>query len=196
MGTLLTSQGDRIALARSVVTFLGKVGKGCSPSAFGNRFEHEVREGCVKTCRGKPALIQQLARFLVDEPDHHGVSRMLRDLAQLRTTENAFSGIEIDHSREFSEAVRLGDFDEVDEGFAEITHRRTYSRPRPPKRAISTIHKAKGLECEGTILLPCDAGTFPDKADSRRLFYVAISRAKSRLMLVVSREAPSPLLSF
>jgi hypothetical protein len=49
-----------------------------------------------------------------------------------------------------------------DAGLAEITHRRTYSRPKPPEKAISIIHKAKGLECGGVIVVPCDAKNFPD----------------------------------
>jgi len=42
--------------------------------------------------------------------------------------------------------------------------------------AISTIHKAKDLECESVIVMPCDARTFPDKHDARCLLYVALSR--------------------
>ena len=83
----------------------------------------------------------------------------------------------------------------MDIGLAEITHRRTYARPKPPDRAISTIHKAKGLECDSVIIMPCDATTFPNKHDARCLLYVALSRAKKRLMLVVSRDKPSPLFS-
>jgi DNA helicase-2/ATP-dependent DNA helicase PcrA len=44
--------------------------------------------------------------------------------------------------------------------------------------------------------MPCDARTFPDKEDARCLLYVALSRAKRRLVLVVSRTAPSPLLIY
>jgi superfamily I DNA/RNA helicase len=148
-----------------------------------------------RKCRGKPAIIQELARFLVAEADHRGVAKMLRRLAELKTTDDDFADIEMDCHREFWDAVRLGDFDTVDTGLAEITHRRTYSRPKPPERAISTIHKAKGLECNSVIVMPCDARTFPDKPDARCLLYVAVSRAKSRLLLVVSRDSPSPLLT-
>jgi hypothetical protein len=42
--------------------------------------------------------------------------------------------------------------------------------------------------------MPCDAKSFPDTPDARCLLYVALSRAKSELMLVVSAEKPSPLL--
>jgi DNA helicase-2/ATP-dependent DNA helicase PcrA len=74
-----------------------------------------------------------------------------------------------------------------------ITHRRTYSRPKPPDKAISTIHKAKELECGSAIVMPCDARTFPERPDARCLLYVALSRATDLAMLVVSRDNPSPL---
>lgn len=192
---ITAGNGDCAALADAVVTFMGDVGKGFSPSAFGNRFEKEVHDGCIGSCRGKPATIQQLARFLVTEPNHCGVAKMLRRLSELATTDSNFTDVKIDCRKEFWEATHLGDFDTADNAFAEITHRRIYSRPKPPEKAISTIHKAKGLECDAVIVMPCDARTFPDKHDARCLLYVALSRAKSRLMLVVSRNSPSPLLT-
>jgi len=195
VGAVGNSQDDRLALAAAIVTFLGDVGKGFSPSAFGDRFEQEVRDGCIGKCRGKPATIQELARFLIAEADHHGVAKMLRRLSELKTTDSNFAGIEMDCHREFWDAVHLGDFDTADAGLAEITHRRAYSRPKPPEKAISIIHKAKGLECDSVIVMPCDARTFPDKPETRCLLYVALSRAKSRLLLVVSRSSPSPLLT-
>jgi DNA helicase-2/ATP-dependent DNA helicase PcrA len=63
-------RGDAAALAAAVVGFMNEIGKGFSPSAFGDRFEKEVREGCSAKSRGKPAMIQDLARFLLMEPDH------------------------------------------------------------------------------------------------------------------------------
>lgn len=67
------------------------------------------------------------------------------------------------------------------------------SPTEPAARAISTIHKAKGLECGSVVVMPCDAKTFPDKNDARCLLYVALSRAQKHLMLVLSRDNPSPL---
>ena len=66
---------------------------------------------------------------------------------------------------------------------------------KPAQGHHSTIHKAKGLECDGVIVMPCDAKTFPDTAEARCLLYVALSRAKRRLLLVVSPTAPSPLVA-
>jgi len=191
----ISAHGDGPALAAAAVEFMADIGKGFSPSAFGNTFEQEVRDGCAKPRKGKTAAIQELARCLVDDPSHRGLARMLRRLGELKASDGAFADVEMDHYKEFRDAIRLGDFDNPDLGLAEITHHRTYSRPKPPAKAISTIHKAKGLECDCVIVMPCDAKTFPEKADARCLLYVAISRAKKRLMLVLSRDNPSPLLT-
>jgi DNA helicase-2/ATP-dependent DNA helicase PcrA len=99
----------------------------------------------------------------------------------------------VDCLSEFWDAVRLSEYGDVDTGLGQLTNRRTHSRPTPPDKALSTIHKAKGLECEGVIVLPCDAKMFPDKPEARRLLYVALSRARCNLMLVVSRDNPTPL---
>ena len=190
---LASAQSDAMATAAATVAFLDEVCKGFSPTAFGNRFEQEVRDSCARPCRGKPAQIQNLARFLVNEPNHCGVAKMLRRLSELASNDPHFTDVKIDCHREFWEAACLGDFESAEDGLAEICHRRTYSRPRPPDRAISTIHKAKGLECDAVIVLPCDAKNFPDSEYARCLLYVALSRAKGRLMLVLSRSQPSPL---
>ena len=56
---------------------MGDMGKGFSWSAFGNRFREEALGGCIAMRRVKPAKIQELARFVVTEPDHRGISKML-----------------------------------------------------------------------------------------------------------------------
>ncbi len=193
IGAMGTLQGNPAGLAAAVVDFMGNIGKGFSPSAFGDRLVREAKEGCTGKAKGKPAAIQTLARPIVAEPDHRGVAKTLAKLAEYKAADPAFADVEIDHYREFQEAIRLGEYDAAGEGFAEITHRRAYARPKPPERAISNIHKAKGVECESVILMPCDAKTFPDKPDARCLLYVALSRARSQLLLVVSRSEPSPL---
>lgn len=45
--------------------------------AFGNRLKQEVQTGCEAKCRGKPALIQRLARCILEAPDHRGVGTAL-----------------------------------------------------------------------------------------------------------------------
>lgn len=65
---------------------------------------------------------------------------------------------------------------------------------------LMTIHRAKGKEWSVVLLIGCDEGVLPhrlsDSADAleeeRRLFYVAITRAKDRLHLFRACERPLP----
>lgn len=62
-----------------------------------------------------------------------------------------------------------------------------------PGLHLSTIHQAKGLEWPAVILIWCNEDLFPSakalkeghEAEERRLFYVAVTRAKNNLLLCV-----------
>lgn len=188
--------GDPVAIAHAFVAFMGSVATGFSPSSHGNRFVQEVSEGCTRTARGKPANIQQLARVILDEPDHRGVAKCLTTLSGFRRDRvPGFEAINIDYRSEYREAIRLGEFADPHDGLAELGRRRSFAHPVPPARAVSTIHKAKGLQCDNALILPCDRG-FSSTLYSRCRLYVAISRAKRSLTLVLSRSDPCPLFIF
>ena len=191
---LATVSGDREAVCQALVEFVGSVATGFSASSHGNRLMQEVSQGCSKATRGKPALIQDLERFIVEQPDHVGVANCLKHLAKLRN-ENApgFDTVHIDQRSEFRDAMRLADFSDPEEALAEINRRRSFARPMPPSRAISTIHKAKGLQCDNALIIPCDRQRFSATDYCRRRLYVALSRAKCSLTLVPSLSDPSPL---
>lgn len=191
---ITAAKGDSGKVGCAVVEFLSDVGKGFSASAFGNDLLKEISEGCAKPKQGKRAAIQNLARFVLKSPDHRGVASVLHYLdARKRAKDPIFAQLEFDNYREFQEAIRLGRFPDAETGLAEVSSQRSYSRPKPPAKAISTIHKSKGLECESAIILPCDSRTLSGKDEARCLLYVALSRARRRLMLVLSKDHPSPL---
>ncbi|MEM0898881.1 MAG: UvrD-helicase domain-containing protein [Pseudomonadota bacterium] len=182
-----------VALANAFVEFMGSVATGFSPSSHGNRFVQEVSQNCSRTARGKPANIQKLARIILDEPDHNGVAKCLATLSDFRRDSAVgFEGIKIDYRSEYRDAIRLGNFADPHDGLAELGRRRSFAHPMPPARAISTIHKAKGLQCDNALILPCD-GRFSQTLYSRCRLYVAISRAKRSLTLVLPRRNSSPL---
>ncbi len=188
--------GDAVGIANAVVKFLGQTTTGFSPSAFGRDLCQEVAGGCVARRRGKPATLQSLGRMILDHPNHKGVAQVLHRVNELRQADPAFESVKLDYPQEFWDAIRIGQHDDVDEGFSEISRRRTYAPPKMPTKAVSTIHKAKGLECDHVLIISCDRNTFPDNSASRCLLYVALSRAKHSLSIVASRRTPSPLFNF
>lgn len=188
------NKGDPTAIAQGMVKFLSEVAVGFSPTAFSSEFLKEIAAGCSARRRGKPATLQELGRYLLAQPDHHGVAAALHRLEALVRSNPAFFGsIHIDLRQEFHDAIRLREFEDCEEGLSEINRRRTHGRPSPPIRAISTVHKAKGLECDNVVLMPCDARHFRDADASRCLLYVGMSRAMRTLTLVVSRTNTCPL---
>ena len=191
---LAETSADPETAGNALCEFLPRVGVGCSPSALTDALLEEIRTACSRTRRGKRASIQALAATVLAEPNHRGVAKALKELLDLARLDRRFSHIKIDYPSEFWDAVRLGNFDDPLDGVAEMMRRRSAVRPVPPAKAISTIHKAKGLECDNVLLMPCDAKRFTNTIASRRKLYVAISRAKKSLTLVVSANEPSPLL--
>jgi DNA helicase-2/ATP-dependent DNA helicase PcrA len=188
----LATCGDASTVAKAAVGFIQGICTGFSDSQFAIRFQAEVASGCAKPARGKPALIQSLARRIVEQPNHSGVGAFLQELHSATKSQAEFASVHIDYPREFWDAVRIGAATDPQAGLAEQSRHNTHTRRLPPLRGISTIHKAKGLEAPNVVIMPCDGTTFREK--DRRLLYVAISRASRSLTLVVSRSNPSPII--
>ena len=187
--------GNAVEISRAVVDFLGEVAVGFRRSSDGERLLREASERCTRPSRGRPKYIQQLARLILEEPNHIGASKCLAELARMRRMrEGGMDAVRVDQRSEYWDAVRLGNFADLDQGLSEVTRRRSFSHPVPPHKAISTIHKAKGLQCENAMVIPCD-NRFSSTQYSRCRLYVAISRPKRSLTLVLSRSSPSPLFS-
>jgi DNA helicase-2/ATP-dependent DNA helicase PcrA len=187
------SQGDSARLAEALIEFVQGVATGFSDSAYGRVLRREVAESCSSTRRGRPAKIQAIARSIVEYPNHRGIGQALKELIRLINDDETFKGLKVDLWRELRDATRLADYDDPDECLAELALRRSYSRIEIPDRAISTVHKAKGMEREHVLVMPCDQRHFSDTDAKRRLLYVALSRAMKSLALVVPRKSPSPL---
>ncbi|MEB2848199.1 ATP-dependent helicase [Endobacterium cereale] len=197
VGSAARSPGSAADMADAFISFVGATCTGFTASTHGQRIREEVEEKCIKPTRGMPAELQALSRFLLERPDHHGIALALSHLKGFIANKAAgFSTISIDLKSEFHDAIKLGSFASAQEGLAEITRRRTFSHPQPPKRCISTVHKSKGLEFENALVMMCDKTSFSNTDYKRRLMYVGLSRAKKSLTLVVCRDNPTPLFSF
>ncbi len=194
LATCRRSAGNPVALGRALCTFLERVGKGFSATAYGNRLIQELETQCAKPSRGKPALIQSIARLILQEPNHIGVGAAINQIHQLIHTNQHFGDIRIDLRQEFAEARRIHAHSEISTVLAKQAHQRSSVHAGMPPKVISTVHKSKGLETLNAILLPCDANNLANNEKNRCLLYVALSRACESLTLVVAQANPSPLL--
>jgi hypothetical protein len=68
------------------------------------------------------------------------------------------------------------------------------ARPKRPARCASSIHKVKGLDFDHVLIGNFSSEHFPDDEISRRIAYVALSRARKSITLLVPELSPSPLL--
>jgi superfamily I DNA/RNA helicase len=75
--------------------------------------------------------------------------------------------------------------------FDEISAQGFYD-PRAEAVTLLTIHAAKGLEFSHVFLIAAEDGVFPstkgDVDEERRLFYVAVTRARDRLDIIHARK--------
>jgi DNA helicase-2/ATP-dependent DNA helicase PcrA len=187
--------GNRRAITSDFIKFVQSVAVGFTDSGYGNLFRREVEGSCAAKRRQKSAKIQKIAKLIVESPDHRGAARALAELDQLVKTDSQFRDIRLDLNREFRESIRLAQYDDLEAGLSALNLQRTLLRIPLPAKAISTVHKAKGLERERVVLLPCDKTHFAATEYKRRLLYVALSRATKTLAIVVPRESPSPLFN-
>ena len=82
----------------------------------------------------------------------------------------------------------------------DFTRRQPTDDPEDEWMTLSTVHSAKGLEWKVVFVLQMNAGRFPILSavrgsegfeEERRLFYVAVTRAKTQLFLVKPEEVTS-----
>lgn len=186
--------GNALEIGKIAVDFVSGVATGFSPTGYSRLLLEEIEEGCTKRRTKKPAILQSLGRIILEQPNHQGVGRFLATLRALTKEDEAFAAIKIDHSREYNDAIQLGRYASPDEGLVEIARRRAHSRAVIPPKAVSTIHKAKGLEFPHVVVAACDRQHFSDTKAARAKLYVALSRATESLTLLVSHTHPTPLL--
>ena len=132
-----------------------------------------------------------MRRALVDEGSAEDRERFenVEELASVAARHDTLAGKE-SIAAFLAEAALAGDQDEID---------------HPPRRdtnekrgvMLMTVHAAKGLEFDTVFVSGMEEGLFPhqgmggesarDEEEERRLFYVAMTRAKERLVLTLAR---------
>ncbi len=72
--------------------------------------------------------------------------------------------------------------------------------PEGPAVLLSTIHKIKGREWDYVVVYGANQGTLPhrlsdDEEGERRIFHVAVTRARRQVAVLADRLAPSPFVA-
>lgn len=162
-----------------------------------SKWAHVLRRGLASELEPSSSerivKLQRVARCVKELPDHRGAGNAVNELRKLVMVGGDFGAIRIDCYQQFAEAACLADFDGARDALRGILERRRHSRSRLPSKVVSTVHKAKGLECGSVLIIPCDKSGYGDTEYKRCLMYVALSRATKSLCLVLPRRDGSPL---
>ncbi len=195
IGALKEEEGNLTTKASAFVECLKSLLVGFSSNRYGNRLIQEIRTPSNNPRGQIPPQLKIMAGFIRAEQNHIGFSKAAEHLKGLIIRNvDGFSELNIDYQRELDDLIKLKGYDDPSTGFAEISKRRSRSYPKPPRKALSTVHKSKGLEAEHVFVFACDRGHFPETQVKRNLLYVALSRATESVTIIASRENQSPLV--
>jgi len=176
--------GDAPGLAGAFLDFLAVIGVGLTAGV-----SNGLRGRLGATMNRNRAGSSQMAWLdclepIYASPDHRGMAVAMR---LVRDTLPAGYTIRLcDH------VWALCAFDRTDDprAFRSVLGRIRRRRRWPPQM-VSTIHKAKGLDFDHVLLCPVDRHQYPDDLFGARLLYVALSRAKRSIRLVLASDVPT-----
>lgn len=177
LGKLVAGQRDALKPAErtkveafeNLITSLNEEAQTALPSAF------------VRSVIEKSGLAAALTKGSDDDKER---LENVRELATLASRYDATPGIEGINAF-LADTALAGDQDELDR------------KPEEGGVTLMTVHAAKGLEFDSVFVTGMEEGLFPhqgmgdesdrDMEEERRLFYVAVTRAKKRLTLTLAR---------
>lgn len=179
--------GNAAALAGTFLEFLIMIGVGLSQSmSDGLRGRLNATISRERAGNNQIAWLDCLEQIYTS-PDHRGIAAAMRMV--LDTSPAGYSIRLNDHAR------ALCAFDRTDDPRAfRSTLGRIRRRHKWPPQMVSTIHKAKGLDFDHVLLCPVDRNQYPNDVLGARLLYVALSRARKSIRLVLANDNPSPHL--
>jgi DNA helicase-2/ATP-dependent DNA helicase PcrA len=185
----VSAKGNAREMVLSALGLIRETGVGCT-KAFLSQVERRLGQEVDLRRAQKILPFLEKVRHFYRSPSLSAWCEFLRQVLQ-----DPPDGIHLDEPAAIRllSGLRLQEGDDVLDAVARaIRVRREHQRV--PRRCISTIHRAKGEEFDHVIVVHCNAGAFPGDLDSRKLMYVAISRARRSVRLVASASAASPLL--
>jgi DNA helicase-2/ATP-dependent DNA helicase PcrA len=141
--------------------------------------------------RAQSATASSLLEFTSSEI---GLARSMQSLDEAHIGRNSQA-----HSDDLRALIALGHIHPNPETFPDWLARTLSSPSSPGGVTLATVHKVKGLEWPHVIVHDATSGLFPhrlstDIEEERRVFHVAITRARQSLTLVADINNPSMFL--
>lgn len=179
-----TQAGNPEALAGAFLDFLCAIGAGLTQSIYKG-----LRSRLGATINRKRAGQVQAAwldclEAIYASPNHRGVAVAMR--AVRKAPPPGYTIRFKDHAWALCSFARTDD----PRAFSSVLGRIRRQKKWPPQM-VSTIHKAKGLDFDHVLLCPVDRHQYPDSDFGARLLYVALSRAKRSIRVVLAQDAPT-----
>jgi superfamily I DNA/RNA helicase len=183
--------GNPVGLARAVIEVVNRCSTGITTTTRASLLRAFRKEGIHSKSKVLKPLLGKLAK-VYETPDLKTSCRILHEIlvdppGWLRC-----------HSPETLRLLgRLRDLppeDAARDALAGVAHLRRYAC-RVPFRCVTTVHKAKGREFDHVILVHAASGVYGADDLSRRILYVALSRPRKSLWVLLPEQDASPLFA-
>lgn len=187
---LQQAEGNSAALARAIVAAFNRPSCGLTKDRLTGIKQVLGKKQLANPNRKEVKLFVEQLRPVYDKPDLSTACEVIDAIAR-----HPPKWLRIRHPNCFRVlgSIRPGESSDPSDCLREaiVCQKRTMRRQI---RCASTIHKSKGIEFDHVVLANLGAQHFPDDGNSRRLAYVALSRARRSIHIVVPAQTPSPLL--
>jgi len=142
--------------------------------------------------RAGTATTAELLEFTTSEL---GLARSMQTLDEAHVGRNSAA-----HSDDLRALIALGHVHPDPSSFPAWLARTLSAPSSPAGVTLATVHKVKGLEWPHVIVHDASSGLFPhrlstDVEEERRVFHVAITRARASLSIVADAQSPSMFLA-
>ena len=176
--------GDAQGVAGAFLDFLAAIGVGLT-SQISEGLHRRLGASIKRDGAGRNQIAWlDCLEPIYASPDHRGVAVAMRSVRN--TLPPGYTIRFRDHVWALCAFDRTNDPRAFRSTLSRIRRRRKW-----PPQMVSTIHKAKGLEFDHVMLCPVDRHQYPDGMLGARLLYVALSRARRSIRLVLARDVPT-----
>jgi hypothetical protein len=172
------------------------------PAAVFTQVERRLTAGGVNTAGRQPGLeargILDALSLIYDEGTSHYFRAVVAGIDSCANHGHHLPrGDAVRTLRQTAEDIhpQEADLEAVLQRYGEVAIEASHRAPRIAKGLfVMTVHQSKGKEFDAVVLVNASARYFPDNEESRRLFYVAVTRATKSWTVIAPLGSESPLL--